>query len=815
MSKLIGTNPNQVPSNADLGTAAFMDAKEFLTARGSSVSAIDAVISKTATDVFVYDTRKDSDGGEWRKRTQHTSWYNEKLNTPTRGSRREFPAVAVIVAESARLTIYDGDDPSMPMWMVFDLSGAVGSASNMIPRGGSGNESSITSVAFLNTKLIVGLKGAGNYGEGPIEINFISDFSRVYREVGSGFTGAIYSLRISGRNSNGAYKGDYNELAILVQTVNDVAMTVLPNAPIDSATGLPVPTIAVATDGGVSVIKDNGTVVDITVNNASYTYARRVNFLSDNSLGMGIGVSNGVAQESYYIFKNIPRSDNVITVDNIAGTVQNVDEFYAIQHPNSLVDLQILGLDSNRSLNSSTGNSFASDKGLSIISRNVVAPDKGMVAYIASDYNTGWNVGNTKLATLSDTDATDIDDRNFVTNGDMSTSDTSSFLPYNSGALGATVSITSGELKLTHTGTTNYAFARVIFDAEIGQVYTVKGRLKNGNASYAQVKPHSGCTFKPSEKVHSGTSYEDFHFTVTATSTSVQFRLQLVGSNGQYAYFDDIVAKVAEADRTLINNNSLEVLGTVKKTPVAAGADLVAYSGFTTSNYLEQPYNSSMDVGTGEFCVTGWFKGVASTSVQTLFHRRPPGAPNINAIEIGFNTDETFYFATTNGSGAFSNTALSGYPVQLGVWTHFACVRRNGVMSTYLNGNLYLTSYVVDRDISNTSAVTRIGAYINTGASYGWGGDASLIRMSATVPTSEQIKKMYEDEKVLFQENAKATLYGTSDAVIALAYDDSTNLLHAGTSAGRSVFQGLSRIDNTTDAVGTAISASNGMVVEE
>ena len=47
--------------------------------------------------------------------------------------------------------------------------------------------------------------------------------------------------------------------------MNDVAMTVLPNAPIDADTGLPVPTIAVATDGGVSVIKDDGTVVDIAV----------------------------------------------------------------------------------------------------------------------------------------------------------------------------------------------------------------------------------------------------------------------------------------------------------------------------------------------------------------------------------------------------------------------------------------------------------------------------------------------------------------------------------------------------------------------
>jgi len=90
-----------------------------------------------------------------------------------------------------------------------------------------------------------------------------------------------------------------------------------------------------------------------------------------------------------------------------------------------------------------------------------------------------------------------------------------------------------------------------------------------------------------------------------------------------------------------------------------------------------------------------------------------------------------------------------------------------------------------------------------------------LIRISATVPSEEQIRKIYEDEKVLFQENAKATLYGTSDAVTALAYDDDTNLLHVGTSAGRSDFQGLRRINNTTRAIGTAISAVDGFIVEE
>jgi len=88
-----------------------------LTTDAADLAAIAKSITDTAVDVFVYDTSKDSDGGAWRKRTQNTSWYNEAASA-TRGSRKEFPAVAVIVAESNQVTIYDGDDPDMPMWIV-------------------------------------------------------------------------------------------------------------------------------------------------------------------------------------------------------------------------------------------------------------------------------------------------------------------------------------------------------------------------------------------------------------------------------------------------------------------------------------------------------------------------------------------------------------------------------------------------------------------------------------------------------------------------------------------------------------------------
>ena len=68
-----------------------------------TLSGISSSIADTAVDIFVYDTSKDSDGGAWRKRTQHTSWYNETLNTSIRGSRKEFPAVAVTVSICSRI----------------------------------------------------------------------------------------------------------------------------------------------------------------------------------------------------------------------------------------------------------------------------------------------------------------------------------------------------------------------------------------------------------------------------------------------------------------------------------------------------------------------------------------------------------------------------------------------------------------------------------------------------------------------------------------------------------------------------------------
>ena len=732
-------------------------------------------ISDTAVDVFVYDTRKDSDGGAWRKRTQNTSWYNETLNTSTRGARKEFPSVAVIVAEVDTVTIYDGDDPDMPMWMVFNKGGGWTASSNLIAT----TASAVKASQAVNATLVVAISD----GYGMMSINFISELTHsIQFNVDFPYLG-----NIALRNSGSGYGGSYSTNYILGGTVNDIAMTVLPNAPIDADTGLPVPTIAVATNGGVSVIKDDGSVVDITVNNASYTHAHKVDFLKDNSLGMSIGVANGLAQESYYIFNSIPTTDNVITVDNIAGTTQNVDEFYAIQAVNPAVDLQLLGLDTNRKLSASTGNIFGSNEGLSIIDRKVGAPDKGLISYIASDYNTGWMVGDIKLATLSDTDATNVTGSELVTNGTFAgnlsgwtlTGDVTP--TYDSG--------TGGAKMQTAVSVDGAIYQAITATADVVVTWEVDA---NTSGFFGLVL--NGTLVK--DNITASGSYS-----TTSTISSIQFAHR--GGGGGYGIIDNISVRKAEVDRS-VNGKGLQVFGTVTKTAVATGADLVGYSGFSVGKYLAQPYNSDLAYGTGDFCYTLWIKKTG-TAFGYIFDRA--NGDGTQRVTSYFNNGATISSYTNNG-------AINDVAIPNGSWFQLVQLRVNGTMKVYINGVLK-GSVGTSTNLSGDSNVPlKIGVRFNLVDGL-TDGSISLFRSSATAPTPEQIKKIYNDEKHLFTTNAQATLYGTSDAVTALAYDEDTELLHVGTSAGRSVFQGLNRVDNTTDAVGTAISASNGLVAED
>jgi hypothetical protein len=95
-------------------------------------------------------------------------------------------------------------------------------------------------------------------------------------------------------------------------------------------------------------------------------------------------------------------------------------------------------------------------------------------------------------------------------------------------------------------------------------------------------------------------------------------------------------------------------------------------------------------------------------------------------------------------------------------------------------------------------------------------GTLALWRAGAGFPSAEQIRHIYETERPLFEAGAQCCLAGTSNAVTALAYDDETDLLHVGTSYGRSAFKGLVRVASEATPVGaiTALAAGAGVIAQ-
>ena len=793
MSKLIGTNPNQVPSNADLGTAAFMDKKEFLLSKGSEMSAINAVISKTAVDVFIYDTTKDSDGGAWRKRVQHTSWYNERLNTTTRGSRREFPCVAVIVAEATKVTIYDGDDPSIPMWMVFNNSDdrMLGS----IP----------TAAVVKNGALWVALNGYG-----VSEINFIKDEAWRHRNnVGSNYYGKWHG-GITTRNVAGTFsKSDY--IGALVNGLcNDIAVTVLPNAPIDADTGLPVPTIAVATDGGVSVIKDDGSVVDIVSDTLVHETPREVKFVGDKVFWIA-GNNYDNAWSSVNSIE-IPASDVTIpyftvTTANDLVSKYTPKEWNVVNHVGDLlipINVQSPRTDGLIEVTKDNeiiiGGKGTDDHGTIVkVAENVSNPASGMIAQIASDYNTGWQPGDIKLATLSDTDATNVVGTSKFTN-DLFTGWTptggSSFTVNGNG----TVSVGNGD------GVADAFLHSPTYTLVIGKTYVIDIQASSTNGTGLGLYLNSAGG--PEGYLWDRTKT----FVATQTSNTL-FIYRFSGHNGT-GTLDKVVLREAEPDRS-VNNNAIQVFGTVTKTAVATGADLVGYSGFSSSNYLQHTFSTNYG-SPAVVSFMGWQKTSDISNYQYMASLIDGTSGNmfgmsINSNSTGASAGKPYFYDNVNSSLEATTR------VDDGTWHFMVGVFDGTSKKLYIDGKLNASATVTALAMTNVTE-TNVGFYsgaITGTKQYFHLGSIALIRISATVPSSKQIKKIYEDEKFLFQENAKATLYGTSDAVTALAYDDDTDLLHVGTSAGRSDFQGLRRINNTTRAIGTAISAVDGFIVEE
>ncbi|WP_457572811.1 LamG-like jellyroll fold domain-containing protein, partial [Desulfolithobacter sp.] len=585
--------------------------------------------------------------------------------------------------------------------------------------------------------------------------------------------------------------------AIINDTVNDVAITVLAQAQTDQVTGLPIPTIAVATDGGFSIIHDNRTVVHIPMNNVQT--GRAVSFRGNSLIAVPWYSANNDSR--VYVYNDVSK----LTSDTAAG--QWPTEYDAYYYRSGIPQFGItINPGEQGQATVLAGHMIAHGNlvGLTFLYDNPSASASGMIAKITTDWTSGWLPGDIRGAWLADTTAETITGSGeLITNGTFD-ADTTGWASSDSGIL----TIDTGRLKIEN-GDTAFGRAYQEITTVAGKTYTVWLDYTVGTATAGMDLQARDATVAGTLLGGSGviTSSGRVSITFVASSTVTVIRVGNASSVlGEYGFFDNITCKLAERDRS-IKNTGLHVVGSLTKSAVATGAELVAYSGFSDLDYFEQPYNPDLDFGTGDFCVMGWVKIKAFNPVNTIFNRDGAGR-----IFIGIYDTQNLRLYTENG-GVITD-ALTDAIFSADVWVFISCLRKDGTLRIYVNGKeVNVTGQ--DNGVIDVSGTAKATWFIDASANE-FNGSGCLFRIAAYAPSADQIKHIYETEKRLFRESAACTLGGTSNAAQVLSYDEDTGHLFAGTADGTSVFSGLCRVDYI-DSTGTptsddikAIAAGNG-----
>ena len=812
MPNLVGIGNTQVPTNGMLGGLAYqnptnanLDSVEI-----KNISKMQAVISQTAAAVFVYDTRKDTDGGAWRHKCTDKSWYKEPLNTNIRGSRREFPAVAILVSlantgstSGIDFIIYDGDDPNCPMWMVCSFN---------VSNGTNG------SIHACN-----GIIAQATTSNGSPYYDFLLDRIRYHNHAHRHTAAWIYPSR------KGPDYKQWSELNMTGATLpnengTEVYCKVMPDAVDYEGRGLLMPDILFSQTSGMGHLKSNGTMYTHEYNTFNHRFSK---FLSNNHII--------TAMDNNYYGKWInvypPLTANRTT--DYGGSTTNVYVNYNAQDQFRLVVTHVT-TDENKPLHDIevTDNTddvfFASDKGMGFATIETNHPEGSgyarMVNFVTKDFATGYMIQRMSTAVLCGTQKKYNFNyaRIYSTYGSglRSANYTVEYSDDNSNwsvAFGGVMSnntatgLQMGTRTTNNNITTKHRYWRYVVGSAVDGHHPRVSRIELGEGSPL-------------------TTYHIIHQPAT-DNTSDTGNIPS-GSNNTVKVDSYLLG--ATNDRTVYNRgynltNNLNNSGQLTATPVATGSDLLGYSGWSSTAFLQQQYHhGGFDLGDGGLTIAFWAKLDISTTGYILDHQASSGSGARFAV---YYQDSQVKFYTSNGTSSTEVVTPSpgnGNPPGLdnimdNVWHQVVITREpassnaNSAHRIYVNGIRRLNVSTTLRTLTNTSARMTVGIRYDS-VSNPFNGHIALLRLSQDPASEQQVHKMYLREKQLFTENAKCTLTAEdSDRVFDLAYDTSTGSLHATNETGRDEFRGLVRLNNEGGQGPTTIdiSASNGIVAAE
>ncbi|MCV6612448.1 MAG: hypothetical protein OIF55_16930, partial [Amphritea sp.] len=471
------------------------------------------------------------------------------------------PAQFVAVGLADKVVLHNLTKPGLPVWIELNNAGSSPGewTGNAIPyNGGSGSDGWISSIACVGSLLCVGrAETAGNWYSGLIIVDFAADQIRRFKHDGLG----VYQGGVADASGNKGYVeistavgqklGDDDEQ----QHINDVAARIADDAPKHPVSGLPMPHIAVATDGGVSALTpdDQGgwsvanitgqkqPVIAITINGhmeivASYNY-----------------------QDSVAVY-DFPTAD-------IANTLY-ARRFYPVSSPHGSLPYMLGG-----SIRSMAGDLFYSSYGLTIQKQNPVSSIKGMAAHLSEDFSTSFLPGDVQSAVLCDGEegviVELIEEADWSAGLDGWSPESGNIVPAHNGDGSVTLTYPNGVTNSRGFKKPDLGGQLVLCVFEAKSAQSIRFRGHQAPAGYLQL-----------------------------TDSWVEYEAVLPDGVNFYAHGDDVTAnpgctvdirnmrvKSLAEDRSGRNNHA-KIHGTLNRSK-PAGSDLAVWSGFNASNFVE------------------------------------------------------------------------------------------------------------------------------------------------------------------------------------------------------------------------------------
>lgn len=727
-------------------------------------------INGTAVARFDGATVTAASTGDYFQSSADGNFYSLNAGSGTtqvyRGNKREFPRLAAIVCEAANLTIYDLTEAGRPMWGRFIQVG-----------GASGNRyfrtNTIVGVTALNGVMCV---ARSSNSDGLLVVNFPADRAFVSRSAAdsgnANTTTKTYVTGLADRNLADPLATYSGQTTIVSGAVGGVAMTVLRDAPVDPATGLRVPTIAVATQGGVSVIQHSGTVR----NSSSTANHSTVTILANGDL---IGTWGNGESSFYY--------GDVGQLGASFASLRSINSNAAPQVVTG-VNIQFKFLRASRWGTQSVSGVIGVAR-LNMV-RHFPGNAAGLSASIDFTGTTGWMTGDARRCYLGGISAGTVSNPSTIANR--------STLSASATVYGSLVgsAVASGAQLVGYSGWSAANYLQEPYNAGL-DFGTGAWTVTAWASIYAALtSTYAGNFAISAEMISNGDFATDTVWSKgTGWTISGGKATKAVSGNGSYlvqgASVTDRIYRVTFTVSDYSAGTCGGIAGTTSNAPTQVSAN------GTYTHYVRA-------TNTGGVGVWGSASFVGSIDNVSVVEVSPCWVVDRSAASGAYWRLGVDIFGCIIGEahdGATTRTVRSVGSYNDAAWRKVRATYSAGTLSILVDGvQVASTTGAALLTLNNASAVLTIGNSRALDAPFP--GSIALLKMGATVPTAEQAAFMFAQERAMFQPNAAVAL-PLNTAVSDLAYDVDTDRVTAVQGAQSSEWSGLVRVGSIVPRVGT------------